>query len=447
MRIIRLEAENIKKLKCVEITPDADVVTLTGRNEQGKSSIIDTIELVLNYGKAIKYTKEPIRRGQERGIGRVYLGDPQYDDYGNEVKCEPNLKVTRTWTANDKSYLKVENPDGSVRKAGQSVLDSIIGNLTFDPLAFSLLKEKEQLDTLLSLVEIPLDLDEWTRERQRVYDERTATNRRLKEIEARMAAIQVPSDTPDEETSAAQVLKEQQEAQAVIDSNRAMRRKASDTKAELEHQTEVRAAVEKNIEEIEHALIAAKQRLSSCDQTIADLRSTCDELEGECAVLIDPNLSVFTDRIAQVEEINRQVRMKKERVTLQTQFKEAQSQSNDLTTNLDQLDDQRSAALAAAQMPIEHLAFDDNGVTYKGIPFRQCSSEERLRVSVAMGMALNPKLRVMFIRDASLLDDTNREVMRQMARDNQYQIWMEVVGNRDSNGIVFEEGEVVANNK
>ena len=43
-------------------------------------------------------------------------------------------------------------------------------------------------------------------------------------------------------------------------------------------------------------------------------------------------------------------------------------------------------------------------VTYNNVPFDQCSSSEQLRVSLAMGLALNPKLKVILIRDGSLLD-------------------------------------------
>jgi hypothetical protein len=447
VRILSLHAENIKKLKVVDITAGPDAMVLTGRNEQGKTSALDAIEYVLAGGKALKYTLEPIRRGEERATAYVHLGEPQYDSNGSEVSCEPNLKITRKWTSNERSYLTVENADGSVRKAGQGILDSIVGNLTFDPLAFSLLKEKEQLETLLALVRLPIDLNEWRRERQFVYDERTSINRTVQEIEAQIAGIGYPSDTPDVETSATQVLAEQNEAQAVIDTNRVKRTALVTLCNNIANNLRDQERCKAEIEKLKNTLITLREDLDGLSVRIDEQEAERDYLSKECEALIDPDLTIFQDRIAQVEALNVYVRAKRESEALMARLGTQRQKSREATKQLSALDKQREDALASAEMPVEGLSFDDNGVTFKGIPFRQCSSEERLRVSVAVGMALNPKLRVMFIRDASLLDNANRDVMCQMAKDNQYQIWMEVVGGKDSPGIVFEEGEVIADNR
>jgi recombinational DNA repair ATPase RecF len=41
MKITKLIAENVKKLSVVEITPDGNLVQITGKNGQGKSSVLD----------------------------------------------------------------------------------------------------------------------------------------------------------------------------------------------------------------------------------------------------------------------------------------------------------------------------------------------------------------------------------------------------------------------
>ena len=43
MKIVSLQAENFKRLKAVEIKPDGSTVVITGKNAQGKSSILDSI--------------------------------------------------------------------------------------------------------------------------------------------------------------------------------------------------------------------------------------------------------------------------------------------------------------------------------------------------------------------------------------------------------------------
>jgi recombinational DNA repair ATPase RecF len=43
MQIIELRAENFKRITAVRIRPDGKVVNISGRNGQGKSSVMDSI--------------------------------------------------------------------------------------------------------------------------------------------------------------------------------------------------------------------------------------------------------------------------------------------------------------------------------------------------------------------------------------------------------------------
>ena len=47
MKIIRLKAENVKRLHAVEITPEGEVVVVAGKNGAGKSSVLDAITYAL----------------------------------------------------------------------------------------------------------------------------------------------------------------------------------------------------------------------------------------------------------------------------------------------------------------------------------------------------------------------------------------------------------------
>ncbi|MBQ7805324.1 AAA family ATPase [Rhodococcus sp. (in: high G+C Gram-positive bacteria)] len=132
MRVVKLEAENFKRLSAVEITPDPDAstVTIAGRNAQGKSSVIDALWSALAGSAAAKgtSTSRPIRDGESSARVTVDLGD---------------IVVTRTWTG-DKTALKVESKDGARYTSPQRMLDEMIGRLSFDPLAFASLSAKAQ---------------------------------------------------------------------------------------------------------------------------------------------------------------------------------------------------------------------------------------------------------------------------------------------------------------
>src|SRR4051812_37263172 len=66
MKIISLHAENVKRLKAVDITPDSPTVVIAGKNGQGKSSVLDSILLALAGKDAAKLMTRPIRDGAER---------------------------------------------------------------------------------------------------------------------------------------------------------------------------------------------------------------------------------------------------------------------------------------------------------------------------------------------------------------------------------------------
>ena len=102
---------------------------------------------------------------------------------------------------------------------------------------------------------------------------------------------------------------------------------------------------------------------------------------------------------------------------------------------------------ARRALVVEVSAYDTGfgavtGVTYNGVPFSQASSAEQIRVSVAMAMAMNPKLRVLRIKDGSLLDDDAMDMLKKLAVKEDFQVWVERVGNGSEDAIVIEAGEV-----
>ena len=52
MKIIKLETENVKRIKTACIEPDGSMVVIGGRNGQGKSSALDSIAYAIG-GKAL----------------------------------------------------------------------------------------------------------------------------------------------------------------------------------------------------------------------------------------------------------------------------------------------------------------------------------------------------------------------------------------------------------
>ena len=73
---------------------------------------------------------------------------------------------------------------------------------------------------------------------------------------------------------------------------------------------------------------------------------------------------------------------------------------------------------------------------------RQIVTVEQLRTSIAIAMALNPKLRVIRVRDGSLLDEESLKLIADMADKEDYQVWCERVDSSGKIGFVLENGHL-----
>ena len=57
-------------------------------------------------------------------------------------------------------------------------------------------------------------------------------------------------------------------------------------------------------------------------------------------------------------------------------------------------------------------------------------------------MALNPTVRVLRVTDGSLLDSENLELLAELAREHDFQVWVERVDESGTVGVVIEDGQV-----
>jgi DNA repair exonuclease SbcCD ATPase subunit len=409
MKIIELKAENVKRLKAVEIRPEGNTVVISGRNAQGKSSVLDAIWLALAGGNAMKdsQTLRPVRDGEKKAMVSLDLGD---------------IKVTRSWTATGSMTLKVENMEGATYKSPQALLDGMIGKLSFDPLAFSRMAPKEQKKTLISLVNLGFDPDELERQRKDLYDRRTAVNREAKAMEGTLAnRPNIPDDLPKEEVSLSTLLQKAKDATAELAKNAELRRK-------LEEKRHNAATLQKEIEE--------KKIL------LASLVESGKELAAQVEKLTDPDIEVINEEISNIERTNAAIREAQKTLEFRSVLEKHSKEAELLSKEIEVLDERKKTALKEATFPIDGLGFDEEGILFRGIPFAQCSSAERMKVSLAIASALNPKIRVIRVNDGSLLDSESMNEVETIAKEQDMQIWIEVISTENAPYIEIEDGAV-----
>lgn len=411
MKIIELQAENIKRLKVVRIVPKGNTVIIGGDNEQGKSSVMDCIEMAL--GGACHVPTVPIHRGATAGKIQLDLGE---------------LKVERIFSASKGTSLVVTGADGKRIASPQAVLDKLYSSIAFDPLEFANQRPADQVATLRRIV--GLDFSDLDAERTRVYQERESSGRVLATDKARLAGMPEPAaDVPDDEVSVAALMAEKESA----DAKNSVTERA---RIALQRQNGVVLDWRKEVAELERQLTEAKTSLERAEIAAAECRVDLEK-QGD-----DIDTAPIVEKIKGAESLNRAVRAKQERAQAQQKVASLEDIRADFTRTLEAIDAKKAKALADAKWPIEGLGFGDSGVTYNGLPFDQAGASARLRTSVSIGCAQHPELRVMLVRDASLLGKTGMQTLMDLADEKDEQLWIERIGDGDPGAVILEDGEV-----
>ena len=65
---------------------------------------------------------------------------------------------------------------------------------------------------------------------------------------------------------------------------------------------------------------------------------------------------------------------------------------------------------------MEGIEFDGETIRYKGIEFEECSTAERIEMSIAVGIKENPKIRILLIRDGSAIGKSVMERVKELAK-------------------------------
>lgn len=417
--IISLRAENIKRIKAVEVIPNGATVVIGGRNAQGKTSVLDCISMAL--GGAAAVPSEPIRRGATKA--QIILETEE-------------LTVTRKFSKSG-TTLEVTNKDGQKFAGPQGVLDKLVSTLAFDPLAFVLADKKAQFKQLQTLLGI--DTESLDNERKTEFERRTQKNRDIKALAAVIDSL--PCEGP-ARVEVSELLDELSRAEQINAGIADLDREAMEADNQLvkavEEVTQGIAKIheqEKRLDALIEELKAAKEK---SDAAKANFLTASERLSRAERVEIAP----IKERIAAAEDTNSAAAKIEDRKRKQSELTVLENESAMMTAHLQELDHRRATLLSDCPMPVPGIGFEADGVTLNDLPLDQASAAEQLKLGLAVACAMNPNLRVMLIRNGSLLDDDAMTMVSRMAEEHGAQVWIERVGNDGKCTVVIEDGEI-----
>jgi hypothetical protein len=397
MKVLSLKINGFRGIEAAELTPDGKSVTVSGRNGAGKSSVLDAIVFALT-GQA---APPVVHAGAEKAEVEVDVGE---------------YVVRRTASAAGKERLVVTTRDGSIKGTPQTFLNSLVRDgLAFDPLRFEAMKPAEQVAALMK--GLGIDVVEKDRERAQLYLDRTETGRQKKAADGAVATLATPEviGAPDAFDTA--------ELRERVDRLRTDLGRRS----RLSHDLGMVSARVKGMRAELASLEAEELRLTELMQYTDDPTATLAAAEGELS---------DAGKIATLVERKKQLAAKRKEAA------ELDAAYQDATAAIDQIDEEKRAAIAGANLGIDGLDVMDDGIVLSGLPLRSVNRARRVRVGLRIAARLTPGLRIVLVDEGSALDSESMADLVAAAHELGLQLWVARV--QDGAGLAFEVWEEAA---
>jgi hypothetical protein len=323
--------------------------------------------------------------------------------------------------------LTVRNRAGEKQTSPQAILDKLCSRIAFDPLDFLREEPAKQNEILRRLV--GLDFTASNAKREALFAARTKINRDAKSARAQSESLVVPGGTPDVPVNLAELL-------AQIRAAHEERELVNGRERQIQAARDALARADVALAGAESALMRAKLAKRQAQTEL-------DAFSNQPAAAPAVDVRALEAQVATAETVNRNVERKKKRDQHEADANALDEQAAELTAQIEAVDAEQRQALAAITYPVPGLALGENGPTFDGVPLDQASGAQRIRISVAIGLALNPRLKVLLVRDASLLDDKSLAMVAEMAGSAGAQVWLERVGTGDPGAVIISDGQVL----
>lgn len=357
VKIAALEAENVKRIKAVALTPSPTGLTIVGgNNNQGKTSVLDALAWALGGEKF-----RPTAAVRDGALAPPHL----------KVILSNGVVVERK---GKNSSLTVTDPTG--QRSGQQLLNAFVEPLALDLPRFMQASDKDKADTLLNIIGVGDALTGLDREIKALYDRRTVIGQIGAQKRHAAEELTEYPDAPSEPVSAIELIQQQQEILLHNADNQRKRMKL----AQLEEQEK---QLGRRVQELSQELEMVEHQLTAVQQDVQDATKTVAQLQDESTAELEQS-------IRNVEEINRQVSANLAKSKAQD---EAERYAQEYTALTEQIKAKRTARmdlLNGADLPLTGLGVEDGRLTYNGKHWQDMSGSDQLRVATAIVRRLNP---------------------------------------------------------
>lgn len=422
MQISQVKIQNILGITELEFTPQG-FTTIQGPNGTGKTSVLEAIKAALSQG----HDATLLRNGAEKGEIVLVLDD------GTEIS--KTVTEGGSNTAIRRDGKKIARPAETIK--------ALTDMLSVNPIDFLLAKPKDRVRVLLEAM--PLEADAGHLEEiagvpvrampgvhalhvidqvyQQVYDERTGTNRAVKEKQATINQLEaaIPPDAQgidgDEESLQGKINAAADNRDETLGKIAAKldklvftaQDKIDDIRAKA--QAEIDAISAELTEQKEKAAAAREKAKTTYAETVAPLTSQIE--------FIRRDREAAGRRKQTLETIG----------NLRTELETLTADASRQTQALDALNNYKAELLSS--LPIPGVEVRDGELYRNGVVFDRLNTAQKVGIAVELAKLRAADLGVVCVDGLELLDSSTFEAFRDSALESKLQLFVTRVGDNN----------------
>lgn len=463
VKIIGFRADGIRKLHAVEMKfAEKGLTAIKGKNKQGKSTVIDTVEWLLRGGKVLdRSAKNPER---EKAEAELELGP---------------YRIKRTMSEKS-TALSVRNVTTNEVEKGevQNFLDTFINELTFNPRALADLTRVEKYKFCMKLYNI--DFTEIDKQMAALETDRLLSGRELKkygeiepvepvervnvqsllakkqEVETRNIAVRNKFDFA-KQKELEQINRFNKEQMAKEKALEVEQDRYADLESDRAHINSEIKQTENEIKELQAKLLVLAEdekkveaNLVDCKKKLADLPKPEPE-KPLVANLPEPtyeSTSTIDIEIQNAVAVNQKAELYESYLHKKDEKAEKELEYNALDDKIKSLREKKYEILRGIDTKVEGLTIGEDDIYYNGIGSENWSDSERLRITSELCVAMMPHLRAIFIDGAEEMDSESLQELNAWAMAHDIQVICTMVADAPddepaSNCFFIHNGELV----
>lgn len=441
LRVTHLIARDFKRIEAIDVCPGGKtLVLLTGLNENGKTSVLDALISALG-GKSLS-PDMPVRRGADESRITLEIGDKD---------GKPKYRIVRDFDKDGGDSIKLydtseeDDKTPAVRLGKpQTILDALVDDVSFNPLAFAAAKPAEQMEMLLAAAGLREQFEKAQARKATLADERRDLNRKAQELAGKLKGRPaLPEKVPepihvDEVTKRIEAIREHNEQYDRLQASL----------GEVYTDEQINADVDAQIKEKNEAITQRKKLIADLQEAIGLIEGDVAALTANRATALEAAKELRAKRQKAIEDhgprksadaVQAELEKAREQNLLAAECKATRALMNQASSIEEEIKSVQVGIEAIDESTVEMLngssvgknvpglAIVNGEIMHNNVPFSQASGMRKLELSALIGMAANPALRIMCLDECDKMDDVSLARLVEMAKERQYQLWATAV--------------------